>query len=278
MQLLVMVAISLGLTLLAVIVSAVAAVGGGDLTSPAGLRWTQVVTSVLAFAVPVLIMTPIYYKGSIREYYGCDHSRHMWSVAAAGVVSILLVAPVNELLAQWNENWDLGAVGDMMHRLQEQTEGILNGLLATDTVGGLVANLVVIALTAAVCEELFFRCGMQNLLQRWFGNVHVAVLVTAVIFSLVHGELFSFVPRVVLGVLLGYLYAYGRSPLPNMLAHFTNNAIVVVLYWLVARGVLDIDPESPVDFPWYVTAACTIAMVALLWVTLGGKKQKNSTL
>lgn len=278
MQLLVMVAISLGLMLLAMVATAVMTFAGVDVKSPEGLRWIQTLTSVLTFAVPVLLMTAIYYKGSAREYYGCDWSGHMWGVAAAGVVSILLLAPAIELIGQWNEGWDLGTVGEMLHKVQEETEGILQDLLATDTVGGLVSNLLVVALVAAVCEELFFRCGMQNLLQRWFGNQHVAILVTAVIFSLVHGELFSFMPRLVLGILLGYLYVYGRSPLPNMLAHFVNNSVVVVLYWLVARGVLDIDPEAPVDFAWPVTLGCTLAAVALLWVMLSDKKQKNSTL
>lgn len=278
MQLLVLVALSMGLALVAMALTAVLTFAGADVLSPAGLRWIQTITSVLAFAVPVVLMTTIYYKGSECEYYGCDWSGRMWGVAVAGVVATMLVVPVNELLGQWNDSWDLGAVGDMLRTVQEQTEGVLDDLLAADTVGGLVANLLVIALTAAVCEELFFRCGMQNLLQRWFRNRHAAIWVTAVVFSLVHGELFSFVPRVVLGVLLGYLYAYGRSPLPNMLAHFVNNAVVVVLYWLAARGVLDIDPEAPVDFPWPLTVGCTIAAVALLWVTLSGKKQKNSSI
>ncbi len=277
MQLLVMLAIALGMTLVASIFVLLLPLMGVPVTTPAGLRWGQVITSLLAFAVPVLVMTAIYYKGSAREYYGLEISGRTWGVALAGVMAMLLVVPVNEVLTEWNDSWDLGAVGRMLRSIQEQTEGVLDTLMSADTVGGLVANLLVVALTAAVCEELFFRCGIQNLLQRWFRNRHAAVWVAAAVFSIAHGELFSFVPRFVLGVLLGYLYAYGRSPLPNMLAHFVNNAIVVVLYWLVARGVLDIDPEAPLRFPWPLTVGCTIAAVAVMWVTLSGNNRKNSS-
>ena len=278
MQLLVMLAIALGMLIVATILTFLLPLVGVPTASPAGLRWAQTITSVLTFAVPVLIMTAIYYKGSARDYYGMNFTGRTWAAALAGVVAILLVVPVNEVLAEWNESWNLGALGELLRSLQDQTEGIVRDLMSTSTVGGLIANLVVVALVAAVCEELFFRCGIQNLLQRWFRNRHAAVWVAAAIFSLGHGELFSFVPRFVLGALLGYLYAYSRSPLPNMLAHFFNNALVVVLYWLVARGVLDIDPEAPLHFPWPLTIGCTLAAVAVVWVTLVGKKQKNSTL
>lgn len=278
-QLLVMVAISLGMLLLASVVSAVLTLTGVDTMSAAGIRWSQAIISVLTFAVPPLLMTAIYYRGSAREFYGLDaNRRRTWVIAAAGVVAMLLVMPLNDVLSEWNESWNLGTVGEMLRKIQEQTEGVLETIIKTDTVGGLVANLLVVALAAAVCEELFFRCGIQGLLQRWIGNRHAAVWLTALVFSLGHGELFSFMPRLVLGAVLGYLYAYGRSPLPNMIAHFINNAIVVVLYWLVARGVIDIDVEAPMHFPWMVTLVCTLAAVALMWVTLGDKNQKNNTL
>ncbi len=278
MQLLVMLAIALGMMLIATVLTLLLPLAGIPVSSHAGICWAQTITSVFTFALPVLIMVAIYYKGCAREYLGSDFGGRTWGITLAGVVAMLLVVPLNEVLTAWNESWDLGRLGQLLRSIQEQTEGIVENLMTVDTVGGLVANLAVVALVAAVCEELFFRCGIQNLLQRWFRNRHAAVWVAAAIFSIAHGEVFSFVPRFVLGVLLGYLYAYSRSPLPNMVAHFLNNAIVVVLYWLVARGVLDIDPEAPIVFPWPLTVGCTVAAVGVLWVTLAGKKQKNSTL
>ena len=264
MQLLVMLAIALGMLLFSSILSAPLLLA--DMSRPMILV-VQSVTQLLTFLVPVVLMTVIYYRGSMREYYRLDFSGRRWYYALAGVVVTLLLIPANDWLTTWNDSWNLGRVGEMLRGVQESTEGLVEKMMSTDTVVGLLGNLLVVALIPAVCEEVFFRAGFQNLIQKWVKNPHVAIWITAIIFSLGHGEVFAFMPRFVLGALLGYLYVYGGSLLPNMMAHFVNNALVVVLYWLVARGVIDIDPEAPLKVDWTLTVLCTLAGAAVLWVT-----------
>lgn len=278
MQMLVMLALALGMLLIASLPDVVLMVAGVDVMSRPVLMWTQGVTQLLTFLVPVMLMTLIYYRGRQREYYRLDFGGQKWYYALVGVVVMALLVPANDWLTAWNDSWNLGRVGELLRSLQDKTEGVLEAIMGTSSVGGLLANLLVVALIPAVCEEVFFRAGIQNLLERWFSanggkpwGTHVAVWVTALIFSLGHGELFSFMPRFVMGVVLGYLYVGGGSILPNMLAHFANNALVVVLYWLVARGVLDIDPEAPLAVDWMLTACCTLAAVAVFVVTFGKK-------
>ena len=280
LQLLVMLAISLVLAIVVSIVSAMFTFSGVDMMSMSNMLWMQMVTQLLVFAAPVLITTLIYYRGSQRAYYRLDFSRRSWMAVLTGVAVMMLVVPVNEVLTEWNDSWDLGRVGETLRRLQDSTEGIVEQFLAVDSVGGLLVNLLVVAVVPALSEELFFRAGIQNLLQRWWSpssvdggrpgvGAHLAVVATAVIFSLGHGEVFSFVPRLVLGLILGYLYIYGGSLLVNVTAHFVNNAVVVVLYWLVARGVLDLDPEAPIDFGLLPTVCATLAAVTLMVVSFG---------
>ena len=282
MQLLVMLALALGLMLVATFVSVPFVLVDGGQMSASTMRWVQAVTQVLTFALPVILMTIIYYRHRQREYYRLDFSGRRWYYALVGVVVMLLLTPLNEWLTEWNDAWQLGQLGDALRRMQESTEAIMEQLLGTSTVGGLLANLVVIAIVPAVCEELFFRAGIQNLLQRWISadgrkpwGVHVAIWLTALIFSLGHGEIFAFMPRFVMGAMLGYLYVYGGSILPNMLAHCVNNAIVVVLYWLVARGVLDIDPEAPFGFGFWITLCCTVAALILFAVTFFSRQRQK---
>ena len=286
LQLLVMLVFSLVLTIGVSLVSAVLTFSGVDMLSTSNMLWLQAVTQLLVFAVPVLIVTLIYYRGSQRAYYRLDFSRRSWLAALTGVVVMMLVVPVNEVLTEWNDGWDLGRVGELLRQLQASTEGIVEQFLAVDSVGGLLVNLLVVAAVPAICEELFFRAGIQNLLQRWWNpsstvdgrpglGTHLAIVATAVIFSLGHGEVFSFVPRLLLGLILGYLYIYSGSLLVNVTAHFVNNAVVVLLYWLVARGVLDIDPEAPIHFGLLPTVCATLATVMLMVVTFG-KRLKDS--
>lgn len=276
MQLLVMLALSLGMMLVAAFATAPILLLGGGRPSTSAILWVQGITQVLTFLVPVLLMTVIYYRGEMRDYYRLDFGGRRWGYALAGVVVMLLLIPLNEWLTQWNDGWQLGRLGELLRKLQEQTEGLVEQMFATDTVGGLLANLLVIALIPAICEEVFFRAGIQNLLQRWTRNPHVAIWLTAVIFSLGHGEVFSFMPRFVMGAMLGYLYVYGGSLLPNVAAHFVNNALVTVLYWLVARGVLDIDPEAPLGIGTTLIVCCTVAAVILFVATFLLRPKKQS--
>lgn len=272
MQLLVMLAIALGMLLVSSIITAPFLLA--DASSRPVILIVQSITQLLSFLVPVVLMTVIYYRGRQREYYRLDFSGRRWYLALVAVVATLLLVPAIDWLTTWNDSWNLGRVGDALRTIQNATESIVENMMKTDTVAGLLGNLLVVALIPAVCEEVFFRAGIQNLLQKWVKNPHVAIWLTAILFSLLHGEVFAFMPRLLLGALLGYLYVYGGSLLPNMMAHFVNNALVVVIYWLVARGVLNIDPEAPLRVDWALTVLCSLAAVALLWVTFFGKRKK----
>ena len=274
LQLLVMLAIALGALLVASLITAPFLVLSGGTMSTSTVLWTQAVTQLLTFLLPVVLMTIIYYRGRQREFCRLDFSGPKWGNAFAGVVVLLLLLPAIDWLTVWNDSWNLGRLGELLRSLQEVTEGLVEQMMNVDTVGGLLANLLVVALIPAVCEEAFFRVGIQNLLQRWLSadgrrpwGVHLAIWLTAIIFSLGHGEVFAFMPRFLMGAVLGYLYVYGGSVLPNMLAHFVNNALVVVLYWLVARGVLDIDPEAPLQCGATLTVSCSVAALLLFVVT-----------
>ena len=120
----------------------------------------------------------------------------------------------------------------LLRSMEEQTEGMMMKLIEADNMGGLLINLIMIAIIPAVGEELLFRGLIQRHLAESFKNVHVAILVTAVIFSMVHMQIYSFLPRFFLGLVLGYLLFIGRSIWYPIIAHFLNNAIGVIFYYL----------------------------------------------
>ena len=281
-QLLMMVLLSVGLIILVSIPTAILVYKGVDVNSRNNLFWIQTLTQLLTFALPVFLMTLIYYHGRQREYYRFSVNGRQWINALTAVVILLLLLPAIDWLTIWNDSWKLGRMGELLRGIQEQTEGIMEQELNTDSIGGLFANLVMVALVPAVCEELFFRAGVQNLLQRWWSHedgrsvgTHLAVWVTAIIFSLGHGEIFAFMPRFLMGLLLGYLYIYSGSLMVNMIAHFFNNAMVVLVYWLVNRGVLDIDPEAPLALGWPVVLCCSLAAVTLFAVSFVKRLKTN---
>jgi len=96
-----------------------------------------------------------------------------------------------------------------------------------------------VGVLAAVGEELIFRGLFQKLLTGMLKNPHMAILVTAILFSAFHFQFFSFLPRFVLGLILGYLMYLGRSIWFPIIAHFVNNAMGVIYYYFNSKGSTD---------------------------------------
>jgi len=99
--------------------------------------------------------------------------------------------------------------------------------------GEFIFSLIVMALLPAVFEETFFRGGLQQVLVTWFNRPILAIIVTSILFSIMHISWYGFLPRVALGFVLGLIFYYSRSIWLNMLLHFLNNALAVsYMYYL----------------------------------------------
>ena len=130
-----------------------------------------------------------------------------------------------------------------MVALEQQTNNITEAMLSVNTIWGLIANIVVIALEAAICEELFFRGVVQRIFTGAF-NYHIAVWLTAILFSAIHLQFGGFIPRLILGVSFGYIAIWSRSLYPSIIAHFTNNGIAVLAFFLSYNKIIEIPTEN----------------------------------
>lgn len=88
-------------------------------------------------------------------------------------------------------------------------------------------NILIIAIMAGIGEELLFRGVLQKILINWTRNTHVGILCAAIIFSAIHFQFFGFFPRMILGMVLGYLYVWSKSIWVPIIAHALNNALTV---------------------------------------------------
>lgn len=183
---------------------------------------------------------------------------------------MLLVLPASDWLTTVNDSMhlphSLQELERVMRQIGERSESLMESYLLQDGVGTLISNLLVLAIVPAFCEEMFFRGALQQTLVSCFrGKHHAAIWLTAAIFSLMHGEVFAFLPRFLLGLLLGYLYYYSRSIWVNIVAHFLNNASVVVLYFLAARGAIEVETAESLGLPFVVVLATFAGTVFLFW-------------
>lgn len=126
-------------------------------------------------------------------------------------------------------------------------------------------NILIVAVVPAVAEELFFRGVLQQLIKEASKSSHLAVWMTAVLFSAFHFDITGFIPRVLLGALLGYVFLWSGNLLVSMTGHFINNAAQVVLVYLFQTGNISYDASGDEPTPFYITVIFTLAMIATIY-------------
>ncbi len=179
---------------------------------------------------------------------------------ALGALMILLAVPL--VLYTYNLNQAL-PLPDTWRTQEADAETTIKALLQMDTVWELLANLILIAVLPALGEELVFRGVVQQQLLRRM-QPGLAILLSAAIFSFVHFQFEGFLPRMLLGVLLGWLYWNFQNIWVPVAAHFVNNAVQVLGQYLYSRELSTVDLEQDVDVPWMAAAVSGLAVFALL--------------
>ena len=253
-----------------------AIISGNDIMSLNSLRFMQISSQIFTFVLP-----PILYAMLVKERpfksLGFSKSTILWLIL--GVAMMYTILPLNSIFTEWNANIkfpeSLASFEKLMQDLQENATEIMMRFINVDTIGGLILNLFMIAVLAALGEELLFRSVIQTSLIRICKNAHIGIFIASAIFSLFHMEFYGLLPRLVLGLLMGYMYYYSRSIWIPMAMHFANNGTIVFLYYLNNIGAINIDVESFGETNIFVLILSIIAMVALFWFTIKLNKKEG---
>lgn len=253
-----------------------AIISGNDIMSLNSLRFMQISSQIFTFVLP-----PILYAMLVKERpfksLGFSKSTILWLIL--GVAMMYTILPLNSIFTEWNANIkfpeSLASFEKLMQDLQERATEVMAKFVNVDTIGGLIINLFMIAGLAALGEELLFRSVIQTSLIRICKNAHIGIFIASAIFSLFHMEFYGLLPRLVLGLLMGYMYYYSRSIWIPMAMHFANNGTIVFLYYLNNIGAINIDVESFGETNIFVLILSIIAMVALFWFTIKLNKKEG---
>ena len=182
------------------------------------LKFIQLLTMVGLFVVPTLTYA---YICDFDLKLQCSFDRQTLFLAIA---IMFLINPFIAFLYEWNMSLNLP---DWLLVYDEKAEQLTKYFLRMDSLGDLSFNLLVLAIIPAIGEELLFRGYLQQTFAKWFGKPHVAIIVTALLFSAIHMQFQGFLPRLALGVVLGYLFYWSGSLWLPIIAHFINNAMAI---------------------------------------------------
>ena len=207
--------------------------GKWDYSNPAlltFLRGMLVIQFLALFIIPVFLFAR-FCDSKPMQYLGLTSAKPLYILL--GVVVLIVALPFVDWTGTINHSLipETTTIGKWMKMSEEAAAKQIGFMLKRNTVQDLFLNLVLVAVFAGVGEELFFRGVLQRLFIKLFKNAWLGILVTAFIFSAIHLQFYGFIPRFILGILLGLIYWYSGSLWPAIIAHFAYDAFAVVMIW-----------------------------------------------
>ena len=195
-------------------------------TCPVFIKLLQLTQSITIFLLPALVFT--YFSGyTPSKFFPCKKLK--LSTVFIVFLFIFISVPFVNSLVQLNKI--IPFPPDLLSYLQQQQESadaLVKTLLeANKGFGGFILDSIVIAVVPAIAEEFFFRGALQQIFHKMFKNIHIAILLTAFIFSFIHFQFLTFIPRFYLGIILGYIFYWSGNIWTSITAHFFNNLLGV---------------------------------------------------
>lgn len=198
----------------------------------------QTISQIIMFGLSIMLWGKMF-EGSAYKFIEIKKKNTPYYILLSFLL-VFIVTPFIDGIGLWNNSWTFES--EQIYRTIEKTSTqIMQGFLMNTTPSGLIINIVVIAFLPAVLEELFFRAAMQKTMISLVKYRFLGILLTSIIFSLLHFQLFSCIPRVFLGLFLGYLYVISQNIIVPIIFHFINNLTVVVGSYLFYSNLIEFD-------------------------------------
>lgn len=241
---------------------------GQLMLSAGGIRLSSAIQMVFMFFMPALTLM-VWSGQKPISFLGLRDGKGVLSLSFLAVVIMFASMPFISLITHVNQlltlpHW-LSGLEYWMQNLEKSAQETTNLLLAGTSIWAYFGNILVVGVFAAVAEEFFFRGALQQLLVKLFKNKHVGVWMTAFIFSMMHLQFYGFLPRFVLGLLLGYLFVYSKNLWIPILIHFLNNALVVTFnFFFRENPVYQYIENSPISLTFIVVGLASLGLFIYL--------------
>jgi membrane protease YdiL (CAAX protease family) len=191
-----------------------------------------------------------------------------------GVTALLLAVPIVEYTGILNRGLPFNdGTSKWMQGMEQDAAKTIQFMLQDRTISNLLLNLVFIAVFAGVGEELFFRGVLQRLFIKSTKSPWAGIILAAFFFSFFHFQFFGFVPRFLLGILLGAMYWYSGSLWVAIIAHVVYDAFFITYAYFHPALIADPNASLIDESNLLVGALISTAIVGLV----GWWMRKNST-
>lgn len=204
-----------------------------DLTRIDSIRMMKIsnlTMHLFGFIIPAIVLTKLF-NFEPKEAISFKPPRKPYWLAIP--LLFLCITSLNEVLATINHSIDFSFISKSFQQSLEYKQAVqlkITYAYVGTTWKSYLFNLVLIALIPAISEELVFRGILQNLISKATQNIWIGIITSALLFALLHGRPFHFLPIFGLGIIYGAIVAYSGSLWITMILHFVNNALLISIH------------------------------------------------
>lgn len=267
----------LAITVIVVVVGVVVPNDG----SIAYLKWMQLIQSAGILIIPSLWVAYKWTKQPLKWLHLTTVNRSYSKplVVLACFLWIIVSMPSINILNYWNQHMVLpdclAGLEAWMKQAEEMTNALVERFMHADTIGVLLINIGLMAIVPAIGEELTFRGVLLNLFSSISSRKnptrfpHIAIWIIAIIFSAIHLQFYGFIPRMLLGAVLGYIAVWTGSLWMPILVHFTNNLLTILLYYIAQQYHIDQEVLDSIGMGktlWLGLISIVLSIGILLWI------------
>lgn len=227
------------------------------------LRWMQLITTLFLFFLPPVFYALICHK---KPFLHLGFQRSFNWLSGAVVILIMLAAlPMVSGLQDLTEMLPWSKATLLKFKAAEDAYNRQVMVIARmNDFGDYLISVVMIAFLPAMFEEMLFRGAVQNLLSRWFKMPILGVVITAIIFSAIHGSYLGFLSRFALGFVLGWMFYRTGNIWLSVLGHFFNNGFAITMLYITSKPGEKMDPSKMEDnFPLWIGLVSIAAVYGL---------------
>ncbi len=234
------------------------------------LKVFQLLQGILVFGLPAWLCAYLWSQNS-ANYLSIKKPYH-YSNWVTAVIIIIGAFPIVNLLSYLNNAIELPAymapLEMWMRAMEMSANALIEEFMQTRGIWALLFNLLVMAITPAICEEMLFRGVIQRILGNALGK-HWGIWLSAFIFSFIHLQFYGFFPRLLLGALFGYMLLYSGSLWIPIVAHFTHNALSIIIYYIGMNYGIAAEMESiGYGNSWWLSVIGAVLFCTALWYFL----------
>ena len=197
-------------------------------------KLTGFIDQVGTFLIPAMAITKFskdlnfeVKKLSIKDFY------------LVAILLLFLIASTN-ILTIFSQGIDLPFVPENWAEYFKSQQIIQENIQANfigNSLLSMCVNLFIMALTPAICEELFFRGILQKIFVSWSKKKSLGIILTSLIFGALHFQIENFLAIVFASILFGYVYELKRNLIHSIIIHFCFNSFSLITMQLIKNEI-----------------------------------------